>query len=170
MNIKKMRKRENFVYEIDQKRKSLPTEVDAHPAICVFRVSDEDTSSVRVLLFYCLWESIRARACTPFDSLSLSFSFFPLFKCSSLSIVVCCLFTCTDRRLLRISSLFPVQFMAEKLRGDTYVCDNRSFIFLLVWKDSHIISSKFEWKRFSSKYILLIISVIEEKQKKTSKL
>ena len=133
MNIKKMRKREIFVYEIDQKRKSLPTEVDAHPAICVFRVSDEDTSSVRVLLFYCLWESIRARACTPFDSLSLSFSFFPLFKCSSLSIVVCCLFTCTDRRLLRISSLFPVQFMAEKLRGDTYVCDNRSFIFLLVF-------------------------------------
>jgi hypothetical protein len=36
-----------------------------------FQGIDEDTSSVRVLLLYCLWESTGARACTPFDSRSL---------------------------------------------------------------------------------------------------
>ncbi len=97
----------------------------------------------------------RARAYTPFDSRS----FFSLFKCSSSSIVVCCLFTCTDRPLLHIPSpslyffFFPVQLITEKLSeilmcatiDRSYSC---SFFQVFIWQAMR----QKEWERADIDY------------------
>ncbi len=106
-----------------------------------FQGIDEDTSTVRVLLLYCLWESaghVHVHLLTL--PLSLLFSFF---KCSSSSIVVCCLFTCTDRPLLHIPfpslySFFSSSIDDGETEWDTYVCDNRSFMLLLIFSSVHM--------------------------------
>jgi hypothetical protein len=95
-----------------------------------FQGIDKDTSSVRVLLLYCLWESTDARACTP-----LTLDLFCVVQV--LVIVNCCMLliymhrqTFTTYSLFFSPSFFSSSIDDGETEWDTYVCDNRSFILL----------------------------------------
>lgn len=98
-----------------------------------FQGIDEDTSSVRVLLLL-LFMRIDRSTCIYTFWLSISFSFF---KCSSSSIVVCCLFTCIDRPLLHIpsSSLYFFSFFFQfnwwRRNWVRYLCVRQSIVHIL---------------------------------------
>jgi hypothetical protein len=96
-----------------------------------FQGIDEDTLSVRVLLFYCLWEST-GHVHIHLLTLDLSSS---SFKCSSSSIVVCCLFTCTDRPLLHVPSPSLYSFFSSSIDdGENwvrYLCVRQSIVHAL---------------------------------------
>jgi hypothetical protein len=109
-----------------------------------FQGIDEDTSSVRVLLLYCLWES------TGHVHIHLlTLNLFSLFRFSSARhrrlLYVAYLHAQTDLYyiffLSSLHSFFPVQLMTEKTEWDTYVCDNRSFILLPVFSSVHMASN-----------------------------
>jgi hypothetical protein len=118
-----------------------------------FQGIDEDTSSVRVLLLYCLWESTGARAYTPFDSRSL-------FRRSSARhrqlLYVAYLHAQTDLYyifiLLLFTPFFPVQLMTEKL-SEILMCATIdrsycSFFQVFIWQAMR----QKEWERADIDY------------------
>ncbi len=114
MNIKKKRKK-------DVSMSDIKTEVIVNGSwhascdIC-FQGIDEDTSSVRVLLLYCLWESTGGHVHVHLLTLDL------FYVVQVLVIVNCCMLliymhrqTFTTYSFFFPSVFFPVQLMTEKL-------------------------------------------------------
>lgn len=106
-----------------------------------FQGINEDTSSVRGLLFDCLEESRGTRALSYTFGLAIS-----LFVVQVFVIVNCCMLLIYMHRQTFPTSSFSsslLRFSSSSIADgetewDTYVCDNRSFIFLLVFSSVHM--------------------------------